>query len=248
MAQGAADHWARRIFVLEQMLSRAFGAKARAPGELTELLDQVNRLVRHVAALRMKGLEAQQELEIIDTRGRDKRTMLGRAVDALGVDVSNAKEGLGTAKDALERAAADAGAARERFQAAHREVVYWEGRSGLAEPYQDLALAYRTVADAIDEWNAFYQEERKAQQACESAERAATDLDFQLRELRAALQSHEHELDETRGKAQRTIETSVTEADRLETELLELTTRFCKPLRARPELAPLFKELETEAA
>jgi serine/threonine-protein kinase len=248
MAEGAADQWARRIFVLEQMLSRAFGAKARAPGELTELLDQVNRLVRQVATLRVKGFEAQQELEIIDTRGRDKRTMLGRAVDALGVDVSNAKEELGTAKDALDHAAADAGAARERFQAAHREVVYWEGRSGLAEPYQDLALAYRTVADAVDEWNAFHQEERKAHLACEGAERAATDLDFQLRELRAALQSHEHELDEARGKAQRTIETSVTEADRLETELLELTTRFCKPLRARPELAPLFKELETEAA
>jgi serine/threonine-protein kinase len=248
MAQGAADQWARRIFVLEQMLSRAFGAKARAPGELTALLDQVNRLVRQVATIRMEGFDAQRELEVIDTKGRDKRAMLGQAVDGLGVDVSNAKEALHKAKLTLDRAAAETTQAREQFQNAHKDVVYWEGRSGLAEPYSDLANAYRKVADTVDEWNALRQEERKAQEAFDLAERAASDLDFQLQELRAAMQSHEHDLDDARAKAQRTIETSGGEADRIETELLELTTRFCKPLRARPELAPLFKELETEAA
>jgi serine/threonine-protein kinase len=248
MAQGAADQWARRIFVLEQMLSRAFGAKARAPGELTELLDQVNRLVRKVANLRTEGFEAQRELELIDTKGRDKRTMLGHAVDALGVDVSNTKDELRKAKELLDRAAAESAQARERFTDAHKDVVYWEGRSGLAEPYSDLSSAYRKVADAVDEWLALRQEERKAQEAHDLAERNSSDLDFQLQELRQAMQSHEHDLDEARAKAQQTIETSGAEADRLETELLELTTKFCKPLRARPELAPLFKELETEAA
>jgi len=248
MAQGAADQWARRIFVLEQMLSRAYGAKARAPGELTELLDEVNKLVREVAKLRTEGMEAQRELERIDTRGRDKRTNLGNAVDQLGVDASKAKEDVLKAKETLERATAETTRSREKFGEAHKEVVYWEGRSGLAEPYSDLALAYRTVADAVDEWNAFRQEERRAQEATEVAERLANDLDFQLKELRGAAQKHEADLDLLRAQCQERIETSGTEADRLETELLELTTRFCKPLRARPELAPLFKELETEAA
>jgi chromosome segregation ATPase len=248
MAQGAADQWARRIFVLEQMLSRAYGAKARAPGELTELLDEVNKLVREVAKLRTEGMEAQRELERIDTRGRDKRTNLGNAVDQLGVDASKAKEDVLKAKETLERATAETTRARERFTEAHKEVVYWEGRSGLAEPYSDLALAYRTVADAVDEWNAFRQEERRAQEATEVADRLANDLDFQLKELRGAAQKHEADLDLLRAQCQERIETSGTEADRLETELLDLTTRFCKPLRARPELAPLFKELETEAA
>ena len=37
-------------------------------------------------------------------------------------------------------------------------------------------------------------------------------------------------------------------ANQLETELVALTTRFCEPLRRRPELSPLFKELEGVAA
>lgn len=32
--------------------------------------------------------------------------------------------------------------------------------------------------------------------------------------------------------------------DRLETELLELATKFRSPLRTRPELGPLFSQLE----
>jgi serine/threonine-protein kinase len=248
LAAGAADQWARRIFVLEQMLSRAFGAKTRAPGELTELLDQVNKLVRRVATLRSEGMVAQKELEEIDTRGRDKRAQLGFAVDQLGVEVSKAKDELRAARDAQGKAAEETKTSKGRFDDAHKEVVYWEGRSALVEPYSDLAVAYRRAADAVDEWNAFRQEELKMHEAAETAERSANDLDFQLVQLRAALQTHEQELDDARAKCQQQIQENGTEADRLETELLDLTTRFCKPLRARPELAPLFKELETEAA
>jgi len=248
LASGAADQWARRIFVLEQMLSRAFGAKQRAPEELNSLLEEVNELVRRVVQLRSEGMEAQHTLEEIDLRGRDRRAQLGHASDALGVDASKAKEDMRSAKDALGRAETDCKDARGRFEAAHKEVIIWEGRSGMLEPWPDLALAYRGVADAVDEWNAYRSEERRAQESVEAAERIVSDLDFQIRALREALQDAETKLDDEREKCRKRIEETGNEADRIESQLLELTTRFCQPLRARPELAPLFKELETEAA
>jgi eukaryotic-like serine/threonine-protein kinase len=248
LAAGAADQWARRIFVLEQMLSRAFGAKQRAPGELTRLLEQVNELVRTVVTLRSESMDAQRTLEEIDLRGREKRAQLGFAVDQLGVDGSKSKEDLRAARDAHKRAEDDCRAAKERFDAAHREIVIWEGRSGMLEPWSDLAIAYRSAADSVDEWNAYRGEERRAQEMAEVAERGANDLDFQIRELRAALAKHEEDLDAERSKCRERIENNGREADAIETQLLDLTTRFCQPLRERPELAPLFKELETEAA
>ena len=248
LAAGGADHWARRISVLEQMLSRAYGAKARAPGELTGILDEVMIRVREVIELRNGGLAAQRDLEEIDTRGREKRAQLGFAVDQLGVDGSKAKQDLREAREAQKRAEDESKLARERFEITHKDVVYWEGRSGLVEPWSDLAVAYRTAADCVDEWNAYRQEERRAQEVAEAKERIANDLDFQLRELRTNLQRHESELDEARAMSEKTLLENGNAADKMETELLELTSQFCRPLRERPELAPLFKELELEAA
>jgi serine/threonine-protein kinase len=248
LGAGPGDQWVRRIFVLEQMLAKAFGAKTRAPGELTDLLERANELTRTVMTLRAESFKAQESLEQIDARGREKRAQLGFAVDQLGVDASKAKEELRSAREQLRKLEEEAGAARERFAAAHKEALFWEGRAGFAEPSPDLAQAYRAIADCVDEWLVLQQEVRQAQSVSETSERTANDLDFQLRELRGALTKHEHELDDARDKCESLIHTQGKEADILETELLELTARFCQPLRQRPELAPLFKELDTEAA
>jgi eukaryotic-like serine/threonine-protein kinase len=248
LAAGPADQWARRLFVLDQMLSRAFGAKARAPGELTKLLEQANELVRRVVSLRLESMKAQESLGYIDGKGREKRAQLGFAVDQLGVDASKAKEELRASRELLRRCEDETKGARERFEAAHKEAMFWEGRCGFLEPSADLAQAYRGIADAVDEWIALQQEARRTQEIAETAERLANDLDFQLRELRGALTTHEQELDDARDKCESLIHAHGKEADGVETELLELITRFCQPLRARPELAPLFKELETDAA
>jgi serine/threonine-protein kinase len=248
LVAGPADQWARRISVLEQMLAKAFGAKTRAPGELTRLLERANQVVREVVSLRLESYKAQESLAQIDAKGREKRAQLGIAVDQLGVDASRAKNELRSARDAVRRADEEAGRARARFEDAHKEAMYWEGRCGFLEPSSDLAQAYRALADTVDEWIALRDETRRAQELDDESERAANDVDFQLREVRGALARHEQELDDARDQCQSMIRERDAEADRLETELLELTARFCEPLRARPELAPLFKELEPEAA
>ena len=70
----------------------------------------------------------------------------------------------------------------------------------------------------------------------------------QLRELRTAATAHEQGLDEERSKCEAIVHAQSEEADRLEAELHDLTARFCQPLRGRPELTPLFKELELDVA
>ena len=248
LAAGPGDQWARKIFVLEQMLARAYGTKARAPDELTDLLDQVNERVRYVVGLRLDGYKAQEQLEAIELKGREKRARLGFAVDQLGVDSSKAKEDLRAARDAQEQAGAAVNAARQKYEEAHKELLYWEGRCGFAEPSKDLAKAYEEIATAVEEWIAVRHEEIRAGVSADTAERVVSDLDFQIRELRAALATHEQKLDEERAQCETTIQNVGKEADQIEDELEVLFSRFCKPLRARPELAPLFKELETEAA
>lgn len=231
-----------------QMLSRAFGAKQRAPFELLALPGKVDALVSEVVALRAESVDAQRSLEEIDLRGREKRAQLGFAVVQLGVDGSKCKEDLRSARDAHKRAEEDCTGARERFFTAHREVLTWEGRSGFLEPWADLAQAYRVTAAAVDEWNTLRVEERRVQALVETAELRESDLDFQVRELRAALAKHEQDLDEARETCRVRIATNGTTADGIERQLLELTSRFCQPLRERPELEPLFKELQTAAA
>ncbi|MDB4946625.1 MAG: serine/threonine protein kinase [Labilithrix sp.] len=246
----ASDHWARRISVLEQMLSAAFGEKHRAPPELRALLVQVNELVRRVVTVREANLALQRKLEEIDLRGREKRAQLGFAVEKLGVDASHSKEDVRDAKEAFTRAAEHCAAARSAFADVHKEVIVWEGRSGFLEPWADLSDAYRNVAAAVDAWRVVREEEKRAQAASETAERVASDLEFQIRELRTALAQHEQDLDDEREKCRAEMENSGSEADAIEGQLLELTSRFCQPLRARPELSMLFRELEsaTEAA
>lgn len=248
LAAGPADQWARRMFVLEQMLAKAFGAKARAPGELTTILEQANGLVRQVVSFRLQSFKAQESLEQIDSKGREKRAQLGFAVDQLGVDASKAKEDLRRAREVLRRCEDETKFGRTRYEGALKEAIHWEGRCGFLEPSADLAQAYRALADTVDEWIALQKEVRRSQELDDAAERVANDLDFQLRELRGALAKHEQELDDARDECEGLIREHGQQAERLETELLELTARFCEPLRARPDLAPLFKELETEAA
>jgi serine/threonine-protein kinase len=51
-------------------------------------------------------------------------------------------------------------------------------------------------------------------------------------------------VEERRAESRQLIAEMGRKADGLEGELLMLATRFCAPLRAKPELVPLFRDLE----
>jgi serine/threonine-protein kinase len=239
----AVHQWVKRVELFEQMLARTDGA-AGPRRELDRTLDEVKKLVRELSDLRDASAAEQHKLEDIDTRGRDGRTRFGFAVDALGLDASRARGDVRATRAQLEQLAQATKARANIFMNAQREVVSWEGRTAFEEPHAQLAAAYRRCAEAVDAWLAARAVERAAQAAVEEKERMVTDLDYQIAELRGALAQHEQGIDRDREAAQKRLVDLNARAERDEAQLIQLATRFCEPLRARPELGGLFLQLE----
>jgi serine/threonine protein kinase len=241
-----SEQWLMRVEVFEQMLTRSYGRDP--PAEQQRTLAELKRLVRDVGEVRSANAKEQRSLEDIDARGRDGRQRFGFAVDALGLDTSKAKDEVRAARADLERLALDTKAAVAAYLAAQRELLSWEGRCGHLEPHLQLAAAHRRCADAVDTWIDVRKRERGGRTLLEERERTASDLEFQITALRNALANHERDIDRDRDAThKRAIELSA-EAERMEHRLLQLATRFCEPLRSRPDLGPLFQQLESDAA
>jgi serine/threonine-protein kinase len=240
------EQWSRRLDVFKRMLERSSGNGR--PKELDGILGDIGKLVREIGEVRAAASQEQRKLEDIDARGRDGRQRFGFAVDALGLDSSRAKDELRQTRASIESVAEECKRAAAAYTEAQREVVTWEGRSGLQEPYAQLAEAYRRCAVLVDEWLALRKKERAVLDSIENRERTVSDLDYQITQLRAALAKHEQALDQDHDAAQKRVSELNGRADRIEAQLLKLATRFCEPLRARPELGSLFQQLETDAA
>jgi serine/threonine protein kinase len=241
------DQWAKRVDLFEQMLARSSGV-ASTRRDLDKTLAEVRALVRELKELRESSASEQHKLEDIDARGRDGRTRFGFAVDALGQDASKARADARAARTHVGQLAEDAKRSVSAFQEAQREAMTWEGRSAMKEPYPQLARAYRSAADAVDAWLAVRTLEKAAVASADDRDRMVSDLDYQIAELRTALANHETGIDRDREAAQRRLVELNARLERSEAQLIQLATRFCDPLRSRPELGTLFQQLESDAA
>jgi eukaryotic-like serine/threonine-protein kinase len=242
----AIDQWAKRTAVFERMLVKAY--LGPRPVDLEHLFGEVKRLVREIGDLRAKAVADQRTLESIEARGRETRQRFGHAVDALGVDASKARD---ESKAALGRSAvtsAQLAKQREAMTPALNEILRWEGRSGLQEPYRELAAAYRAAADLTDAWLLAKVEAQAADREALQRKTEVDDLEFQIKELRAALAAQSEGQEREQENFQRSVSEAGKRADELDRELLEMASRFCAPLRMRPELTDLFHELEANAA
>jgi serine/threonine-protein kinase len=240
------DRWSRRLLVFEQMLQRAF--PGGSPPDQRATLERVRKAVTEVTDLRRTSVDDQRKLENLETRQREGRERFGRAVDALGVDASKAREVARAAREGVQPYTDAVAAARDLVRGAHAEVLHWEGRSGFVNAFAELGVAYRKAAELVEHWVAAQDLEKQAIAWAEAKEQEVTDLDFQIQELRAQLGKLEQSTEAEHANLEARVTESGKRASELEEALVELSARFCAPLRARPELAPLFNELETESA
>jgi tRNA A-37 threonylcarbamoyl transferase component Bud32 len=241
-----ADQWVRRTFVFQQMLEHAFATSP--PADLKNLLAELAKVVRRVTDVRTENVAEQRKLEELDKRGREGRQRFGFAVDALGVDASKAKDNARVALAKVASSKEPVAQAAAKYSITQRELISWEGRSGGREPSKHLAEAYRSCAATVDVWLVARTAERAAFSVHEDADRLASDLEFQIRELRTALATHEKSSEDARAAMEQKIIVTNQEIEKLEASLLELAAKFCEPLRKRPELTALFQELEGDAA
>jgi eukaryotic-like serine/threonine-protein kinase len=242
----AIDRWLRRTVVFDQMLAKAY--PAQRPNDLARLLEEVKTLVKEVAELRSRSVDRQRTLEGIEGRGRESRQRFGNAVDALGIDASKARDELKASVAAVAALGMEVDRHRKRVLELQKDLLLWEGRSGMTEPYAELSACYRVSAAAIDDWLAARQQQKQAERRIEAKRTEVADLEFQIKELRAALAKQEEALEKEEEAGRNVVGDMGKRADELEAKLLDLATRFCAPLRRRPELRPLFLELETEVA
>jgi serine/threonine-protein kinase len=242
----AVERWRRRLEVFEQMLQRAY-PNSRPPGP-EELLRVIKAKLGELGELGEASGVVQTELELTEAKGREGRQRLGHAVHALGMDASRARDDAKSAESAIAGLTAEASRHAEDFLDAHKKNVFWEGRCGFMQPYAQLAEGYRGLAALVDAWLETSRELQRQNRTVEAKRAEVSDLEFQIQSLRTALASKEESIEKELGDYNRQLRELGDRADTIETELLELATRFCSPLRARPELGPLFTKLERVAA
>lgn len=240
------DRWARRTLIFEQMLTRAYGKSP--PAEARDLLTTIQRRVREISVLRADAVKEQRKLSALEAKSREGRQRFGRAVEGLGVDASKAREDARAATELAADLAKKTQTERSRVVALHRDIISWEGRSAFEEPYEQLASAYRSAADAIDVWFAARQQDLTAAKKAKELESMVTDLEYQIGELRAGLSRLETSSEQEREAIERRSTELGQSADAMEQELLGLATRFCEPMRTHESVAGLFRQLESGKA
>jgi serine/threonine-protein kinase len=248
LREPSSDTWTMRVSIAENLLAQAYGEPGLAPTEVlhhfTQLLDKAKSLKQ----ARADALECERVLSQLDQRGREMRQRMGYAVHALGQDSSRAKAEAREAEAARDAAVLAESPMQKTFRAHYTEMMRLEGRFAFQSPSTQLAEAYRHAATLIEGWLDLRARLTSTEQLVAQKQRAATDLDFQIAELRANLTTQEESVETERVDATKRLKQHERDAQRLEAEMTELVRAVAGPLRGRADLSEALRALDASRA
>ena len=120
------------------------------------------------------------------------------------------------------------------------------GASEAKVPQKAIVAALRDTADAMDRWLLASSTSEQARAWVESKSREVKDLEFQCDAMRAQLERLETGYEDERHVVEGGLADSGREVEALGHTLLEIGSRFIKPLRSRRDLADLLSRLESD--
>ena len=240
-ASPGAEVWARRGNLFDRMFQRA-----GSPPELARPAETLKNDSQRLSDLFAQAQTVARELAAIEEEGYKERFQIGQTMDARSSDASERRAEARAARARVTPLGTKAKAFHPQVLAAHKDLIFWEGRSGFAEPYRELARAYKKLADLTDQWFVARHAELEAESVATDRERTLGEIDGQIKDLRARLAEVDDTIERRRKDGLDRLSAMGQEADRIEANLLHIASRFTGPMRSRPELGQLFQELSRE--
>ncbi len=239
---GDFSRWNHFRQVFEEMVALGYpqGAPPATSEALLSLISRVSQLDEIAKNTRYQyGL-----LEEIEQRSREGRQQIAEQMDALNENGSQLRIELHPLRIAASRHAEKVASYPEEMRNLHAQVITWEGRSGFAEPYPQLAAAYRAAADLVDKWHGLRQAELSCRAEASERDEELARTTAELAQLRESLRVHESNSGAERAACVNTLAELGRQADQLHMDLMDLAARFSAPLRSKPELGVCFQQLQ----
>ncbi|MBK8258394.1 MAG: protein kinase [Polyangiaceae bacterium] len=237
-APPGADLWARRGDLFDRMFKRA-----GSPPELARQAESLKNDSLRLSEILTRAQSLAQTLASLEEGGYRDRFQIGQQMEARSSEASSLRAEARSARARVVPLANKAKAYPSQVQAAHKDLIFWEGRSGFTEPYRELAQAYKKLADLCQQWFTVRQQELEAEAMANDRERQLGEIDAQIREFRTRLADVDGRVENDRKPALEGLSKLGSEADQVEGQLLMVASRFCGPMRSKPELGQLFQEL-----
>jgi eukaryotic-like serine/threonine-protein kinase len=241
---GAAEAWTLRLFAAEDLLNSAYGEVNSVPVVITTALEAARMkigLLRHAADELFKCEESLSEIE---RQGREGRHSLGFALDALGQDASRSRQEQRDIDQEREALAEKESELQRGFILHHQEMLQWEGRFAFQSPTTALAESYREAAEILDAWREHGMLIKQADEVFEQKSKLATDIEYQVTELRSALTSREEGYEERRAAAAKDLELCAKSRDATEASLRKDWNAVLAPLRDKPAFTKQIAEFD----